>query len=39
MAKIFGIIFTQIALECFKEDIVGELADSRLWVKPVLPPN
>src|SRR5260221_3969036 len=33
--KIIGIIFTQIALECFKEDIVGERVDSRPWGKPV----
>ena len=39
IVKSIDIIFTQIALECFKEDIVGERADSRLWVKPVFPPS
>jgi hypothetical protein len=38
-ANFIGILFTQIALECFKEDIVGECVDGRPWVKPVLPPN
>ena len=39
VVNIMGRVFTQIALECFKEDIVGERVDSRPWVKPVLPPN
>jgi hypothetical protein len=39
VVKSIGIIFTQIALECFKEDIIGERVDSRPLVKLVLPPN
>jgi len=37
VVNIIGNLFTQIALECFKEDIVGERVDtdSRPWVKPV----
>ena len=30
-----GIIFTQIELEYFYEDIVRERVDSRPWVKPI----
>jgi len=29
IVKFIGIIFTQITLEYFKEDIVGECVDSR----------
>ena len=34
-ANVIGIIFTQIELECFYEDIVGEHVDCHPRVKPV----
>jgi hypothetical protein len=33
VVKLISIIFTQIALESFKEDIVRECVDSHMWVK------
>ena len=35
VGKFTGIIFPQIELKYFYEDIVGDCVDCRLWAKPV----